>query len=83
MRVHVSHARIGCRVRSLAAPLQQHFERVEHALAQVGGAAGCQQRAELEGLGDAVLVDVGQHVLVLLAAQDDLGVVVVKVHLWE
>jgi len=65
----------------LAAPLQKHVEGVHHALAQVGGAPGRQQGAEFEGFGDAVLVDVRQHVLIPLATQDDLGVVVVKVDL--
>ena len=67
----------------LAAPLQKHVERVHHAFAQVGRAAGRQQGAEFEGFGDAVLVDVCQHVLIPLATQDDLGVVVVKVDLWS
>lgn len=67
--------------KALAASLQEHVEGVHHALAQVGGAARCQQGAELEGFGDAVLVDVGQHVLVSLTAEDDLGVVVVEVDL--
>jgi len=62
--------------------LHQHAEGVLHALAQVCGAAGRQQGAQLEGGGHALLVDVGQQVLVLLAAQDDLGVVVIKVDLW-
>lgn len=65
----------------LAASLQQHVEGVHHAFAQVGGAAGRQQRAEFEGFGDTILVDVRQHVLVPLATQDDLGVVMVKVNL--
>lgn len=68
---------------ALAAPLQEHVQGVHHALAQVSGAARRQQGAEFEGFGDAVLVDVGQHVLVSLAAEDDLGVVVVEVDLLE
>lgn len=67
----------------LAAPLQQHVERVLHALAQVAGAARRQQGAQLEGFGNSLLIDVGQHVLFSLAAKDDLGVVVVEVDLWE
>lgn len=67
----------------LAASLQEHIEGVHHALTQVSGAARRQQVAEFEGFGNAVLVDVSQHVLILLTAQDDLGVVVVKVHLWR
>lgn len=67
----------------LAASLQEHVEGVHHAFAQVGGAAGRQQGAEFKGFGDAVLVDVRQHVLIPLATQDDLGVVVVKVDLWR
>lgn len=65
----------------LAASLQKHVQGVHHAFMQVRGAAGRQQGAEFEGFGDAVLVDVCQHVLIPLAAQDDLGVVVVKVDL--
>lgn len=67
----------------LAASLQQHIEGVLHALTQVCGAARRQQGVELEGFGDAVLVDVRQHVVLPLTAQDDLGVVVVKVDLWR
>ena len=65
----------------LAASLQKHVQGVHHAFTQVCGAARRQQGAEFEGFGDAVLVDVCQHVLIPLAAQDDLGVVVVKVDL--
>lgn len=67
----------------LAAALQQHVEGVHHALAQVAGAARRQQGAELEGFGHPLLVDVRQHVVLSLAAEDDLGVVVVEVDLWE
>lgn len=67
----------------LAAPLQEHVKGVDHAFAQVAGAAGRQQGAQLEGFGDAVLIDIREHVLVPLAAQDDLGVVVVKIDLWR
>lgn len=66
---------------ALAASLQKHIEGIHHALPQVSRAAGLQQGAELEGFGDAVLVNVRQHVLICLATQDDLGVIVVKVHL--
>lgn len=66
-----------------AASLQEHVEGVHHAFAQVGGAAGCQQGAQFEGFGDTILVDVCQYVLIPLAAQDDLGVVVVKIDLWR
>lgn len=67
----------------LAASLQKHVERVHHAFTQVGRTARLQQRAQFEGFGHAVLVDIRQQVLIPLAAQDDLGVVVVKVHLWR
>lgn len=66
---------------ALAASLQKHVQGVHHAFPQVSGAARRQQGAELEGFGDPVLVDVGQHVLVSLATKDDLGVVVVEVDL--
>lgn len=68
---------------ALAASLQKHVQGVHDALAQVAGAARRQQGAQFEGLGDSVLVDVCQHVFTSLAAQDDLGVVVVKVDLWR
>lgn len=67
----------------LAASLQQHVKGVDHAFSQVSGAARCQEGSKCEGFRDAVLIDVRQHVLVLLAAEDDLGVVVVKVYLWR
>lgn len=67
----------------LTAPLQQHVERVLHALTQVAGAARRKQGAQFEGFGHAFLIDVRQHVLFSLAAEDDLGVVVVEVDLWE
>lgn len=66
---------------ALAASLQEHVQGVDHAFAQVSGAARRQQGAEFEGFGDTVLVDVGQHVLVSLTAKDDFGVVVVEVDL--
>lgn len=65
----------------LAAPLQQHVEGVNHAFTQVRGTARRQQGAEFERFGDTVLIDVRQQILLPLAAQDDLGVVVVKIHL--
>lgn len=68
---------------ALDASFEQHVQGVHDALAQVAGAARRQQGAQFEGLGDSVLVDVGQHVFTSLAAQDDLGVVVVKVDLWR
>jgi hypothetical protein len=52
-------------------------------LAQVCGAAGGEQGAQSEGGGHTLLVDVCQHVLLPLGAQDDLGVVVVEVDLLE
>lgn len=65
----------------LAASLQKHIEGVHHAFTQVSGTARRQQGAKFEGFGDAVLIDVCQHVLISLATQDDLGVVMVKVDL--
>lgn len=67
----------------LAASLKEHIEGVHQALAQVVGAARRQQGAELECFRDSFLVDVRQHVLIPLAAQDDLGVIMVKVNLWR
>ncbi len=51
--------------------------------AQVRRAAGHEQGAEPQRRGHAVLVDVRQEVFLALIAQDDLGVIVVEVHLWE
>lgn len=68
---------------SLAASLQKHVEGVHHAFTQVGGTAGRQQGAEFEGFGNTILINVCQHVLISLATQDDLGVVVVKIHLYR
>lgn len=65
----------------LAASLQKHVEGIHHALPQVSRAARLQQGAEFEGFGDAVFVNVCQHILLPLATQDDLGVIVVKVNL--
>lgn len=65
----------------LAASLQKHVEGVHHTFTQVSGTSRRQQGAEFEGFGDAVLIDVGQHVLIPLATQDNLGVVVIKVDL--
>lgn len=67
----------------LAASLQKHVEGVHHAFTQVSGTASLQQGAKFEGFGDAVLIDVCQHVLIPLATQDDLGVIMVKVDLWR
>lgn len=52
-------------------------------MAQVCGAAGGEQGAQPEGGGHTLLVDVCQHVLLPLGAQDDLSVVVVEVDLLE
>lgn len=65
------------------APLQQHVKCIVHAAAQVCRAAGHKQGAELQRGGHAVLVDVRQEVFLALIAQDDLGVIVVEVHLRE
>lgn len=63
------------------ASLQQHVQGILQTTAQVRGAARAEQRAQLEGGGSSLLVDVRQQVFVLLCAQDELGVVVVEVHL--
>lgn len=63
------------------ASLQQHVQGILQTTAQVRGAAHAEQRAQLEGGGSSLLVDVRQQVFVLLCAQDELGVVVVEVHL--
>lgn len=65
------------------ASLQQHVKCIVHAAAQVRRAAGNEQGAEPQRGGHAVLVDVRQEVFFTLIAQDDLGVIVVEVHLQE
>lgn len=62
--------------------LQQHVQGILQTTAQVRGAARAEQRAQLEGGGGSLLVDVRQQVFVLLCAQDELGVVVIEVHLF-
>lgn len=64
------------------ASLQQHVQGILQTTAQVRGAARAEQRAQLEGGGGSLLVDVRQQVFVLLCAQDELGVVVIEVHLF-
>lgn len=64
-----------------AAALQQHIQCILETAAQICGAARGKQRAQFEGGGRSLLVDVRQQVFLLLRAQDELGVVVVEVHL--
>lgn len=70
-------------VRPLVASLQEHVQRVLHPLLQLRRAARHQQCGQPEGGGEPVLVDVGEQVLLVLAADDDLRVVVVEIHLGE
>lgn len=65
------------------ASLQQHVQGILQTTTQVRSAARAEQRAQLEGGGGSLLVDVRQQIFVLLGAQDELGVVVVEVHLSE
>ncbi len=65
------------------ASLQQHVQGILQTTPQVRSAAPAEQRAQLEGGGGSLFIDVRQQIFVLLCAQDKLGVVVVEVHLLE
>lgn len=65
------------------ASLQQHVQGILQTTPQVLSAARAEQRAQLEGGGGSLFVDVRQQIFVLLCAQDELGMVVVEVHLLE
>lgn len=63
------------------ASLQQHVQGILQTTPQVRSAARTEQRAQLEGGGGSLFVDVRQQIFVLLCVQDELGVVVVEVDL--
>lgn len=65
------------------ASLQQHVQGILQTTPQVRSAARTEQRAQLEGGGGSLFVDVRQQIFVLLCVQDELGVVVVEVDLLE
>lgn len=65
------------------ASLQQHVQGVLQTTTQVCSAARTEQHAQLESGGGSLLIDVRQQIFVLLCAQDELGVVMVEVHLLE